>query len=144
MSLSLFALYAIMSTCNYCKHRKKARELSDKPANNAQQKASGLNKLVHSDSEDDAVTSSVVNRTNGVPNKFNTLLEGKVNDNLATFELDSNAHVSLISPDLVCDKDRVPGTTFASCVFKLRQVLPLVKVDIDIQGTRRRVRFCVS
>ncbi len=142
--------------CNYCKHRghtletcrtlqrKKARELSDKPANNAQQKVSGLNKLVHSDSEDDAVTSSVVNRTNGVPNKFNTLLEGKVNDKLATFELDSGAQVSLISPDLVCDKDRVPGTTSVSCVFKLRQVLPLVEVDIDIQGTRRRVRFGVS
>ena len=41
--------------------------------------------------------------------KINMLLLGKFSGHDATFEIDSGAHISLVSKDLVSESDMVPG-----------------------------------
>ncbi len=76
------------------------------PTNNSERESRNVS-IVLSDHEDS--TGEYENRINGKPHKINMLLPEKVNGQDAVFEVDSGAYISMMSKDLITDKDYVPG-----------------------------------
>ena len=82
-----------------------------KNSSSRSQKKDPTVKLVLSDQEEfsvDLTSGGFDDRVEGNPMKINMLLQGKVSGCDATFEIDSGAHISLVSKDLVSESDMLP------------------------------------
>ena len=76
--------------------------------------------------------------------KINMLLPGKVSGHDATFEIDSGAHISLVSKDLVSESDMVPGKITIKSVLGQSQTLPCAGLNVAINGVSKYYKLGVS
>ena len=76
--------------------------------------------------------------------KINMLLPGKVSGHDATFEIDSGAHISLVSKDLVSESDMVPGKITIKSVLGQSKTLPCAGLNVAINGVSKYYKLGVS
>ena len=69
--------------------------------------------------------------------KVNMLLPGKVSGCDATFEIDSCAHISLVSKDLISESDMVPGNITTKSFLRQSQILPCASLNVAINGVSK-------
>ena len=104
-------------------------------SNSCSQKKNPTVTLILSDQEDfslDLTSSGFDNRVEGNPMKMNMLLPGKVSDCDATFEIDSDAHISLVSKDLESESDVVPCNITIKSVWGQSQTLTMCWSNVAI------------
>ena len=124
-----------------------SQNIAKKNSNNSSQKKDPTVKLVLSDQENfsvDFTTSGFDNRVEGNPMKINMLLPAKVTGHDATFEIDSGAHISLVSKDLVSESDMVPGKITIKSVLGQSQTLPCAGLNVAINGVSKYYKLGVS
>ena len=76
--------------------------------------------------------------------KINMVLPGKVCGHDATFEIDSGAHISLVSKDLVSESDMVRGKISIKSVLGQSQTLPCAGINVAINEVSKHYKLGVS
>ena len=76
--------------------------------------------------------------------KIHILLPEKVSGCHVTFEIDSGAHISLFSKDLISVSDMLPGNIIIKSVLEQSQTLPCAGLNVAINSVSKYYKLGVS
>lgn len=83
------------------------------------------------------------NLKDGKPKVINMFLKGSVCNNPCTFEVDSGACASVISPDLVPKDEPTTGHTHIKCIDNISSYVPCVALPVVINDIERTLHFAI-